>query len=365
MVILGYLPIPELSSEPDPGQQIQRAWETFHACMKAMLQLLKQASKNGIEIVCGDGGVRRCYPILASYIANHPERCLVACTVWCLVCEEESENMGDLGAPAPLQLKQKTLRALEDYEAGKKSTVTHLGLRPVWPFWNDLSNVNLARSLTPDLLHQLHKGIFLDHLLPWCRDMMGTEEMDRRFKSMTRYKGLRHFTNGISSVSQWTGREAREIAKVFLAVIEGKLTSKAIEAAQCVLDFMYLAHSSLLTDLELAEMDALLAQFHRLKHVFARTKDRKQRNFNLIWKLHMLRHYTYMIRQFGTPDGFNTEAPERLHINLAKDLYRASNKVNPMEQMATYVLEGGSGMAALLLTDQSLYPSSVQMFTCN
>ncbi|KAG8707589.1 hypothetical protein FRC09_001738 [Ceratobasidium sp. 395] len=84
-------------------------------------------------------------------------------------------------------------------------------------------------------------------------------------------------------------------------------------------------------------MDELLAQFHRLKHVFARTKDGKQRNFNLIRKLHMLRHYTYMIRQFGTPDGLNTEAPERLHINLAKDPYCASNKVDPMEQKATYI----------------------------
>ena len=36
-------------------------------------------------------------------------------------------------------------------------------------------------------------------------------------------------------------------------------------------------------------------------------------------------------------DGYNTESPERLHIDFAKDAYRASNKRDYVEQMAVWL----------------------------
>ncbi|QRV83226.1 plasma membrane ATPase 4 [Ceratobasidium sp. AG-Ba] len=39
----------------------------------------------------------------------------------------------------------------------------------------------------------------------------------------------------------------------------------------------------------------------------------------------------------GTPDGYNTEMSERLHIDFAKMGYRASNRVNAIKQMALYI----------------------------
>ncbi|QRV78945.1 hypothetical protein RhiJN_06960 [Ceratobasidium sp. AG-Ba] len=39
----------------------------------------------------------------------------------------------------------------------------------------------------------------------------------------------------------------------------------------------------------------------------------------------------------GTPDGYNTETSERLHIDFAKMGYRASNKVNAIKKMAMYI----------------------------
>lgn len=47
----------------------------------------------------------------------------------------------------------------------------------------------------------------------------------------------------------------------------------------------------------------------------------------------MLSHYAHSIRELGTPDGFNSESPEHLHIHYAKKPYRASNKVKPKPQM--------------------------------
>lgn len=44
-----------------------------------------------------------------------------------------------------------------------------------------------------------------------------------------------------------------------------------------------------------------------------------------------------MIRLFGTTDNYNTEYTERLHINLAKDAYRATNHKDEFAQMTQWL----------------------------
>ncbi|KAG9093093.1 hypothetical protein FRC06_011677, partial [Ceratobasidium sp. 370] len=316
VVLLGYLPIPStLSSEADEGSWGKAAWDLFHKCMSVMVEPLVKATQDGVEMRCLDRGVRRCYPFLASYVVDHPEQCLVACTARCPSCEQTTDGWGELGEPAPLRTKVSTLQALEEAEVGVKVGVNSLGLRVVWPFWANLLFVNLATAMTPDLLHQLHKGMFLDHLVPWCTELMGAEEMDCRFKAMTWYHNTRHFAHGIWGVSQWTGREAKEMARVFLSIIDGAVPTKAVHAAWALINFMFMAHAPSLTSLELKRMDELLATFHANKDIF-----RKRKNGTL-----------------GTPDGYNTKTTKRLHIPLSKEPYRASNKVDPTQQMAKTV----------------------------
>jgi hypothetical protein len=90
------------------------------------------------------------------------------------------------------------------------------------------------------------------------------------------------------------------------------------------------AHS----DQTLDAMDRALDEFHVLKQVFIDLGTRS--DFN-IPKLHSMQHYTRSIRLLGTADGYNTEGFERLHINLAKDAYRASNRRDYVAQMTTWL----------------------------
>ena len=46
-----------------------------------------------------------------------------------------------------------------------------------------------------------------------------------------------------------------------------------------------------------------------------------------------MQHYCHMIKSHGTADNFNTELPERLHIDIAKDTFKHTNKKNYIAQM--------------------------------
>jgi hypothetical protein len=61
-----------------------------------------------------------------------------------------------------------------------------------------------------------------------------------------------------------------------------------------------------------------------------------RKNFNLP-KLHSLLHYTSSIQLFGTTDNYNPEQSERLHIDLAKNAYRATNHKDEYPQMTAWL----------------------------
>ena len=78
-------------------------------------------------------------------------------------------------------------------------------------------------------------------------------------------------------------------------------------------------------------LDALeqcLKTFHENQEVIVKLKIRE--HFN-IPKIHAILHYVNCIWSLGSADGYNTESPERPHIDFAKEAYCASNKCDYIE----------------------------------
>ncbi|QRV73889.1 hypothetical protein RhiJN_01903 [Ceratobasidium sp. AG-Ba] len=337
-ILIGYLPVPKLDCESSDEEKRTIKRDLFHRCMEEILAPLVEAAEHGELAPCADGYVRRIYPKLAAYVGDFPEQCKIACTkqTHCPICTVHPKNRGDLG-DSELRDAKDVLTTMERRADKGARRFERQGLLRIRPFWTDHEDIELGSFITPDLLHQVHKGVMKDHLIKWVTTHLGKPVLDERYVSMPDCQGMRHFKNGISTVSQWTGRELKEMVKILLpAISDGN--ERVVRTARSLMDFMYLAHYSSLTDEDLDAMEDALRTFHDHKDVFEEIGTvATDKGFHGIPKIHMISHYMHLIRRLGTPDGYNTETSERLHIDFAKMGYRASNKVNATKQMALYI----------------------------
>lgn len=320
------------------------SYQLFHSSVRVILdELVKAGQAGGVEMTCADRLVRKVLPVVAAYVADYPEQCLIAgcqenrCPIGTIMPDRRGEH--EYCAPRD---QRETLDLLDMHRQGQltenlKARFKDLGLRVVYePFWRDLPYSDIFQCFTPDLLHQLHKGVFKDHLVKWCTTLIGERELDERFICTPTLAGLRHFRKGISGVSQWTGHEHKEMEKVFLGLVAGVADDEVVLAVRALMDFVYLASLQSHTTITLTLLQEALDNFHRHKQAFIDLGARDPPHFN-IPKYHMLEHYVALIKNFGSADGFNTEWSERLHIDYAKDAYRASNKKDYVVQMTTWL----------------------------
>ncbi|KAG9074442.1 hypothetical protein FRC06_010691, partial [Ceratobasidium sp. 370] len=342
-ILIGYLPVDKFEDVKSALERARLRADMTHRAMDFIMAPLKTASGEGVEMWCADGRLRRVYPIVAAFVGDWPEQNMMAATgeSGCPSCMASHAGRGGYGQPAPQRKPSETLAAIRSYFQYERhlGELEELKLKPWWPWWAGLPYTNFHAAIAPDLLHQLHQGLFKSHIMPWAFKIMKDGVADRRFMAMSKAEGMRHFKTKVSKIKHWTGRESKELMKQFLPVLVGSgCDPDFIEMVRAALDFMYYAHSAQLTTDDLEELEYALETFHRLKKIVVRAGIFEGLwRFDNIPKIHMLSHYAEQTRELGTPDGFNTESPEHLHIVYAKTPYRASNKVAPTKQMIKFI----------------------------
>ncbi|EJD47512.1 hypothetical protein AURDEDRAFT_23373, partial [Auricularia subglabra TFB-10046 SS5] len=188
---------------------------------------------------------------------------------------------------------------------------------------------------SPDCLHQVTQGVGA-HLITWLTSIMGEDELDARLARLPPAHNLRNFARGISGLSRVSGSERKAIYAQILGGIIGRVPREAVRATRALLDFMYIAAFEVHSEDTLGALRDALDQFYKNKAVFQKHNPDLDSDFNFP-KMHMLEHYEPDIRYIGTTDNTNTETTERMHVDNAKNAFRASNRKDFVVQMCRWL----------------------------
>lgn len=247
----------------------------YHENLRIILKPLVLYTCIPREMVDSEGFIRHEIFRLVAYICDLPEQTLVACLAQnqCVVCLANTTHFGlphacppRTGASILIKIQQVSEEVGRGASAWKFAQAAKAyGLNGVdHPWWTLFPDLDICKVIPPDPLHGLHKA-FKDHLVTWNINLIGQLELDSRYKRLPKFPGFRHFTNGLSKISQWSGKEHRELQRTFLATIAGasQLPRDALVVTRAELDFIYLAQYRSHTDSTLEQLADHNAIFHK------------------------------------------------------------------------------------------------------
>ncbi|KAG8940175.1 hypothetical protein FRC04_005600 [Tulasnella sp. 424] len=305
----------------------------YHQCLTKIFSPLKDQKL--YRTVDADGFERETWRILMSWIADMEE-------VWMIVglghfvCPFCDARKNDLNSPEDFSMRNSAsvkrgiaaVRAsmvevdgvecgsMEDMwafaQAAKKAGFCGVEV----PFWGWMEGnetgpqVDIVKVMSYDLLHWCHKP-FADYIVPWTQNIIDEED----------------------GGDQWTQGDTCDLEKEFLGAIANapKATRQLLQATRSFLDYIYLATYPYHTESSLSQLEESAKAFEDTRQVYVSLGGRVSETTGevidsfLIPKLHIPRHITSCIRWKGTLDGSSTEGSERLHIDLVKEAWRASN----------------------------------------
>ncbi|KAG6825100.1 hypothetical protein H0H92_004703 [Tricholoma furcatifolium] len=273
------------------------------------------------------------------YIADYPEQALLACIVqgWCARCTARFDDLDGPGGRRSHELTE----ALSDV-LGKRALWDDYGIIPeATPFTHGFLRADIHELIAPDLLHQLIKGTFKDHLVTWINDYIELTyskneagriiaDIDRRIAAAPPFPGLRRFPEG-RGFKQWTGDDSKALMKVYLPAISGHVPAQMVHALRLFLEFCYLVRRSVFTDDDLVLIEETVSMFHEARNIFQDLGVRPD-GFSLP-RQHSLCHYRTLIQEFGAPNGLCSSITESAHIRAVKKPWRRSSQYNALGQM--------------------------------
>jgi len=182
------------------------------------------------NVLCADGNLRRCKPVLVAWLSDCPEYSYLHHLRQhvCFQCECPNNKLGDYVPPDEQHPRwdHNLYRTLSD--ANTNAADAQLSSRDVHQGFNVFRHNRciVSNCPKPDLLHTMQIGI-LDHFQKWIFHFMKThEQLDRYNAIWLSVPGYHHLTPKNKSydvVSQWNGKEMKEMSRYMLGVVTQSL----------------------------------------------------------------------------------------------------------------------------------------------
>ncbi|KAG1717759.1 hypothetical protein EDD22DRAFT_983820 [Suillus occidentalis] len=318
LVIIGFLAIPKTDrkhSKDDVFWIFRR--QLFHSSLSAILSSLKSAMTKYEVMCCGDGHFRRIIYSLGPYIADYEEQLVLSCIVkhWCPKCIAVRMNLDGGGV---YRCRGHTDFLIDELHGDVLWDEFGI-IGDLVPFTNDFPQADIHKLLSFDLLHQLIKGAFKDHLVDWVAKYL---------KAAHGTRWAEEIMSDIDRRVAATGDDSKALMKVFLPAIEGHVPGDMVRAFRALLQFCYLARRDIVTEDTLNQIQDALHRFHHYRKIF----DLVVPTFSLP-RQHSMIHYTDMIRLFGAPNRLCSSITESKHIKAVKEPWRWSSRHNALGQM--------------------------------
>ncbi|KAG1812062.1 uncharacterized protein BJ212DRAFT_1448197 [Suillus subaureus] len=269
IVLLGFLAIPKTDNEATKDAHFRKfCCQLLHSSLAKMLETLKPGMTK-LEV-----------------------QALLACIVqnWCSKCTTPADSLNDTYGG---HSHDHTKVLVEEFKLGVLWDEYSL-VGDIVPFTNYFPCADIHKLLSPDILHQLIKGAFKDHLVQWVHDYIEaqyTEANVNRILDDIDHQGFK----------QWTGDDSKALMKVYIPAIEGHIPTEMVQTLQALLNFIYITHHNIISSSSLNTMNDTLKHFHRYCKIF-QTSSVWPKGFNHPQQ-HSLIHYHKLIQAFSTPNG--------------------------------------------------------------
>ncbi|KAF8905959.1 hypothetical protein CPB84DRAFT_1813943 [Gymnopilus junonius] len=275
---------------------------------------------------------------LGPYIADYPEQVWLATIVsnWCPKCDAKPDNLDDPSSHR--RSHEKTDYLIKNFDPG--ILWDEFGIRSdIVPFTHSFPRADIHELLSPDLLHQLIKGTFKDHLVDWVGEYLThqhgqaaaleiMDDIDRRVSAVPPYPGLRRFPDG-RDFTQWTGDDSKALMKVYLAAIAGYLPSAIVQSIAIFMDACYIARRNAISAPALQHLKECVETFHQVRTVFIALGIRASISLP---RQHALFHYWPSIQLFGSPNGLCSSITESKHIKAMLQTLTRLSKLAALRQ---------------------------------
>ena len=172
ILLLGLLPIPPKLTKSSKADKLQRLInaDTLRRAFELLFAPLTAAAREGITIDCADGQIRRCFPIMSRWIADHMENLLLhgiksnACSKYELPAEELGSGANDHRPRDYARYEryeyENPARESETHDAARAryTNETH-GIKRGQNVFLAHARVSTPDLYKPDMLHTIYLGL--------------------------------------------------------------------------------------------------------------------------------------------------------------------------------------------------------------